>query len=191
MISTSRVAITKWENGTTRPEGENLYQLSMALQCSIEWLLHGKDDKMAKDKPAEYGLTVIARRVPLISWVQAGAWTDTCSQFTMSDVSEWIEVGGGVSSCAFALRVRGDSMQRAEGKSIPEGSIIIVDPQVEPTQNRVVVAMLDGGSEATVKQLVVDGPARYLVPWNSRYHPIPIDGNCRIVGVVTRVVMDL
>jgi len=181
-------AVTQWEADSTTPAADNILDLAKILSCDAEWILRGgKNESESNLAPGPS----VFRKVPLISWVQAGAWTDTGIPATMADVSDWVEAGGGVSNCAFALRVLGDSMQRAEGKSIPEGSVIIVDPQVEPTNKRVVVAMLEGGSEATVKQLVVDGPARYLVPWNSRYHPIPIDGNCRIVGVVTRVVMDL
>ena len=84
-------------------------------------------------------------------------------------------------------------MQRADGQSIPDGAKIIVEPQFDPDHiaGRVVVAMLDGGNEATVKELMIDGPSRYLVPWNSRYNPIPINGNCRIVGIVKQVVIDL
>jgi len=193
MISTSRVAITKWENGTTQPEGENLYQLSVALKCSIEWLLYGKDENSAIEPESTYSTATSARRVPLLSWVQAGSWTDTCSPATLADYSDWVSTTANVSRCAFALTVRGDSMQRADGHSIPDGAKIIVDPQFDPDHlsGKVVVAMLEGGNEATVKQLVVDGPSRYLVPWNTRYHPISIDGNCRIVGVVKQVVLDL
>lgn len=191
LVSVSRVAITKWENGTTQPEGENLYSLSKALNCAIEWLLFGKSEIELKESDALYSIQ--AKRVPLISWVQAGSWTDTCNPVTLADCTDWISTTSNVSANAFALTVRGDSMQRAEGQSIPDGAKIIVDPKFDPDYiaGKVVVAMLDGGNEATVKELVVDGPSRYLVPWNTRFNPIPINGNCRIIGIVKQVVIDL
>lgn len=191
LVSVSRVAITKWENGGTQPEGENLFSLSKALNCEIEWLLYGSAEHKLTDPEPLHATT--ARRVPLISWVRAGAWTDTCNAATLADCSDWISTTANVSKSAFALTVRGDSMQRSEGHSIPEGAKIIVDPQFDPDylSGKVVVAMLDGGNEATVKELMIDGPSRYLVPWNTRYNPIPINGNCRIVGIVKQVVIDL
>nr|MBF4355074.1 Cro/Cl family transcriptional regulator [Vibrio anguillarum] len=35
------------------------------------------------------------------------------------------------------------------------------------------------------------GPHKFLVPLNPKYDPIPINGNCRIVGYVKQVIMDL
>lgn len=191
LVSVSRVAITKWENGTTQPEGENLYSLSKALNCDIEWLLFGKSKDEIKEGDTVYSIS--AKRVPLISWVQAGIWTDTCNTATLADCTDWVSTTSNVSANSFALTVKGDSMQRAEGKSIPDGAKIIVDPKFDPDYiaGKVVVAMLDGGNEATVKELMVDGPNRYLVPWNTRFNPIPINGNCRIIGVVKQVVIDL
>ncbi|MDR8383018.1 helix-turn-helix domain-containing protein, partial [Acinetobacter baumannii] len=31
-LGVSRVSVTKWESGTTKPDGENLHQLAVALQ---------------------------------------------------------------------------------------------------------------------------------------------------------------
>lgn len=33
-LGVSRVSVTKWENGTTKPDGENLHQLALALEVS-------------------------------------------------------------------------------------------------------------------------------------------------------------
>jgi len=186
----SRPSVNDWELGNTRPSGYSLLQLAKVLMVTPDWIQTGEGD--VSDNTT-VRLTETVRRVPLISWVQAGAWTDTCTPATLSDYSDWVSTTANVSQGSFALTVRGDSMQRADGKSIPEGAKIIVDPQFDPAHlaGKVVVAMLDGGNEATVKELVIDGPNRYLVPWNPRYHPIPIDGNCRIVGVVKQVMMDL
>ncbi len=42
-IGISRVSVTKWENGSSKPDGENLYLLSKLLSKSPEWILYGKD----------------------------------------------------------------------------------------------------------------------------------------------------
>ncbi|HCB7786807.1 TPA: helix-turn-helix domain-containing protein, partial [Escherichia coli] len=40
-IGISRVSVTKWENGSSKPDGENLYLLSKLLSKSPEWILYG------------------------------------------------------------------------------------------------------------------------------------------------------
>ncbi|MOA02614.1 putative HTH-type transcriptional regulator [compost metagenome] len=71
--------------------------------------------------------------------------------------------------------------------TIPQGATVIVDPDAEPVNGKIVVARLDGTNEATVKKLVIDGPHKFLVPLNPRYPNIPINGNCTIIGVVKGV----
>ncbi|EIC83587.1 Repressor protein C2 [Serratia sp. M24T3] len=103
-----------------------------------------------------------------------------------------METGLRVSSDAFALTVRGDSMTNPSGlPSIPEGSTVIVDPNVEATNGKIVVARIAGTSEATMKKLVIDGPNKYLVPLNPRYANIPICDNCEIIGVVRGVQYEI
>nr|MBF4396130.1 LexA family transcriptional repressor [Vibrio anguillarum] len=47
-----------------------------------------------------------------------------------------------------------------------------------------VVAKLDNVNEATFKKLVVDSGQKYLKPLNPNYPLLPINGNCKIIGVV-------
>ncbi|EGR1090072.1 LexA family transcriptional regulator, partial [Vibrio cholerae] len=75
-------------------------------------------------------------------------------------------------------------------KSIPEGAIIVVDPEMPYSSGSLVVACLDDSIEATFKQLVIDGDQRYLKPLNPQYPAIPINDNCTIVGVVKQAIID-
>jgi len=77
-LGVSRVSVTKWENGTTKPDGENLHQLALALQVSPEWILYGEGEVVNDDtKVVPYLRPPVA--IPIISAVQAGTWTDTFS----------------------------------------------------------------------------------------------------------------
>lgn len=125
------------------------------------------------------------RKVPVISMVRAGQWTEICCDY---NADEWKETSAKVGKCAFALKVVGDSMTNPYGSpSIPEGAFVIVDPDVQAISGSIVVARLIDSNEATVKKLVFDGPNKYLVPLNPNYKPIPINGNCEIVGVVKQM----
>ena len=67
----------------------------------------------------------------------------------------------------------------------PDGSVIVVDPDVSPINNDDVVVRLNSDMEATFKRLKVDGSRMHLQPLNDQYTPIPLDGkDFTIVGVV-------
>jgi len=40
----SHVAISQWESNTTKPNAENLYELSQILGCDFGWLLKGEGE---------------------------------------------------------------------------------------------------------------------------------------------------
>ena len=192
-LGVSRVSVTKWENGTTRPDGENLHQLAVALQTTPEWLLYGQGDEVDDTKVIPY--LKPPTPVPIISAVQAGVWTETYACSRLSDVISWTQTTANVSNEVFGLVVRGESMTNPHGlPSIPEGSIVIVEPhygQLDDLYGKIVVATLEGSAEATVKKLVLDSPFAYLMPLNPAFKPIQIDGNCKIVGKVVQITQNI
>nr|EIP1106928.1 helix-turn-helix domain-containing protein [Citrobacter freundii] len=193
-LGVSRVSVTKWENGTTKPDGENLHQLAQALSTTPEWILYGSgDDAIDDTRVVPFLKPPVA--VPIISAVQAGLWTESYACSRLTDVISWTQTTANVSDEAFGLVVRGESMTNPQGlPSIPEGSIVIVEPhygQLDDLYGKIVVAILDGTSEATVKKLVWDSPYSYLMPLNPLFKPIQIDGNCRIVGKVVQITQNI
>ncbi len=88
----------------------------------------------------------------------------------------------------FYVRVQGDSMVEA---GIHEGDLLVVDRSVEPTDGRIVIAVLDG--ELTVKELSRTAEGVLLLPRNRAYPPIPVPRESELViwGVVTGVVRQL
>lgn len=194
VIGVSGVAVGGWERDESKPIGENLYRLAKLLGVDEAVILYG--GKEADFKGELSVPSAVARMVPVISWVQAGAWTDACiNQQVDMDSVRWQETTAKVSDSAFALEVRGDSMTNPYGTpSIPAGSTVIVEPRydsVDDLNGKIIVAMLEGGSEATIKKLVIDGPTKYLVPLNPSFHAMQVNGNCRIIGRVRQVVTDL
>ena len=136
--------------------------------------------------------TMIDKSIPLISWVQAGEWSEIIDTFPPGSADEWQSTTSRVSKSSFALRVVGDSMINPSGfPSIPEGSIVIVDPEEPAISGKIVIAKLEDTNSATIKKLVIDGPNKYLMPLNPNYKPIEINGNCSIIGVVKQVISDL
>lgn len=185
-LGVSRGTVSQWVNDIAQPRGANATQLATILRCNINWLMNGKGDpdKLVNTEPGPD----LRGKVPLISWIQAGNWLEMdVSQIEHS--THYIHTAN-VGPRAFALRVIGDSMTSLVGKSIPDGSVVIVDPDITPEHGKVVVARLDDSNEATLKQLVIDGGQKYLKPFNNAYPMMPINGNCTIIGVVKQVVQD-
>ena len=125
------------------------------------------------------------RMAPVISWVQAGAWNEAADPFPPGTGESWEPVPETASPHAFWLRVIGDSMTAPSSPSIPEGTLILVDPDVHADNGRLVIAKLIDSDEVTFKKLVIDAGHKYLKPLNPAYPVIEINGNCKIVGVIT------
>ncbi|EOV8482998.1 TPA: LexA family transcriptional regulator [Klebsiella aerogenes] len=180
----SDVAVGYWEKDLNLPSGEALSKLAKFFNTSIDYILYGTE--------FEGRLITNMRKVPVLSWVQAGFFTETKPSEILNDTDRWVETSLRISDNSFALEVKGDSMTNPNGlPTIPEGATVIVDPEAEVMHGKIVVARVDGTNEATVKKLVIDGPQKFLVPLNPRYPNIPINGNCVIIGVVKGVQYEL
>jgi len=101
--------------------------------------------------------------IPLLSWVRAGAFCEAPGQFTREDAEELLprplfRTGPNT----FALTVVGDSMDAPSGYR--EGEIVYIDPDVEPTPGRDVLAKAD--NKMTLKRYKVDEYGPYLLQLN-------------------------
>jgi SOS-response transcriptional repressor LexA len=186
----SKGTVSQWVNGGTEPSAKYISLLADVLKVSEKWLLEG--GLIEETGGNGYPGPDLRRRVPLISYVQAGSWKEIVEQ-QLDDWTDWIETTAKVSPYSFSLRVIGDSMfnPSGHGVSIPEGALVIVDPEIEALSGRIVVAKINGSNEATIKKLAIDGPHTYLMPLNPNYRPIELNDDCEIIGVCVRVEMDL
>jgi len=177
-------ATGKWLNGENRPRKENLEAIADRCQVRVEWLEYGVGPMKPGgnvEMAANYRGT---RMAPVLTDVQAGEWGEVCDPAQLGEPEGWEAVPGNVSENAFWLWVKGDSMTAQIGPSVPANSMILVDPEVPADNGRLVVAKLTDSEEVTFKKLVIDGGQKFLKPLNPSYPVLPINGNCRIVGVV-------
>ena len=181
----SKGAISLWVNGETGPSSQYLPALAKVLRVSEDWLINGgllKNDNAGFDN-----------KIPIISEQQAYEWNEILSGNINTTFNEWLNVGDDISSSSFAYKIKGDSMLNTTGygPSIPEGSFIIIDPDIKPKSEDLVVARLKDTNNVTFKRLVIDGPNLYLMPLNQRYRPINIENLDDIIGVCKRIQIDL
>ena len=187
----SHAIVSQWENDLSKPK--NTLLVARALRTSMEWLLTGEgneddlsvtvsSDGVINVVPAPIGL----RQIPIISYVQAGCWTESCDCRAMDGSIETITTDLDLGSMAFALEVRGDSM----APEILEGDVVVIDPDVDPLPGDYVVAK-NGSHEATLKQYrprgTNDQGQEYfeLVPLNPVYPTMRSDHHhVTIIGVM-------
>jgi SOS-response transcriptional repressor LexA len=87
------------------------------------------------------------RRVPRISFVQAGVWTEAVDPYALGAGDDYLLTQLDLGAHAFALTVRGESME----PEFKEGDSIIIDPDVKPSPGDFVVAK-NAQEEATFKK---------------------------------------
>lgn len=168
-VKLTEASFSRWMQGTNRPEDENKIRILA---------------EVLKVDPYELTGSAYLNKIPLLSWVQAGVWNET-----FTDYAEYIEVPVMVKSHCFALQVRGNSMSKSTGKSYFDGCYVIVDPYCEKTPesllHKIVIARKQG--EATIKEFILEGNKPYLKPWNPDYPILEVTSDTEIIGVVIRM----
>lgn len=178
-FNVSTAAVARWFNQGS-VSMDKLPKLAKMLGTTTDYLL---SKKLINDVSEP----IKAKKIPLISWVQAGLF----NEMTDPEYDEFIYVDENVPDECFALRVNGDSMTSQNGgKSIPDGSVVIVQPCCfsEDLNHKVVIARLN--DKATMKELIIDADI-YLKPWNSQYKLIEVSSDIQIIGRVIRCQIDL
>ncbi|MDB5849244.1 MAG: phage repressor protein Serine peptidase family [Rhodoferax sp.] len=174
-IGVTRGAVQQWEkaNGTA-PKRATQPRVAQLLGISVAELMTGSNVSSNGEARGE---------VPLVSEVEAGRYTVIDNFVPKPNLQlGMVPVNVQVQRHTFALRVHGDSMISDSHDSFPEGSVLIIEPDMEALPgDYVIVKNIDG--ETTFKQLVRDSGEFYLKPLNARY-PIKPLGTAEIIGVV-------
>lgn len=169
--------ISDLETGNAKSTG-SILELANALGVTAEELKKGLIDTNELSNVLPFK----AHMAPVLSWVQAGVFTNVQS-VDMTQVEEWLPLPEDCENC-FYLKVQGQSNY----PMFHEGDYILVDPLVQFSDMQsgdvIVVRKHD---DATFKKLVIetDG-SKYLQALNPEFKPniIPLDEECLFVGEV-------
>ena len=135
------------------------------------------------------GSDLTTRPIPLVGTVPAGPL-----MLAEENFETWVRVQEETLTPStaqfFLLRVRGNSMNRAEvrGGKIEDGDLVLIRQQPQADPGQIVVVVIDG--EATVKRLAIGPDYWVLKPesTNRSHQPIVLDREATIQGVVCRVL---
>ena len=182
-IGANKASISQWENGVYTPDAKNLSALAKALSVSVFWLMDGKGD------PAGQNLEIAPpdiHRIPVISYVQAGIWTETSEIREYDGNLVYITTDLELGERAFAIELKGHSME----PEFVEGDIVLIDPDEHPHPGDFVVAK-NGEEAATFKKyrprgIGEDGQEVFeLVPLNDDFPTMRSDRqHIQIIGTM-------
>lgn len=166
---------------------ESAQRLQKASGFSALWLAKGSGPRKVDTGAANVGTAAIGgRSVPLISHVQAGAWSETIDNYAPGDGSDRLMTDLDLSDSAFALEIKGRSME----PEFTQGDRVIIDPAVYPCPGDFVVAK-NGEDEATFKKYRPRGMSERgeqiieLVPLNPDFPSLRSDVTpLRIIGTM-------
>lgn len=166
----TREAVTKWENDRSKPRPDTIAQLAALFGMTISELMGEGEDA---------GLRA-GVRMPLMGWTHAG---EPMEEIAGDDYAYVPPIVAERHPRGFLLRVRGGCMDRV----IPDGSLVCVDPDAEPTTGRIVVLEPTEG-ESVMRRIYRGNRWVMLVAdsWSGEHEDIVLregDSN-RLLGVV-------
>jgi SOS-response transcriptional repressor LexA len=159
-------------------------------QPGVAQLVHSAPGRHGKAQLQRANVSLgpdIIGRVPLISWIRAGAWSAVEDPFAVGDAEAWLPCPVKHGRRTFVLRVSGISMYNPGHRpSYSDGDLIFVDPDRGPVSGDRVIAKVVDTNEATFKQLIIEGKRQYLKALNPAWPEqiIEIDRDTEIIGVV-------
>ena len=179
-LGVARSTVTQWENGWSNPR--------MGMVQKLAGVFHVTSSDIVSDEPIKSSLPANAipvRGTSAMVPVRVLGRTHAGERMDEDESDYEVEFPEGVASRhpgCFALRVEGDCMNRR----YPEGCVVLVDPRMEPSNGRAVVAEFDDGR--SVLRCYYRGQSSLMLTADSfsEYEDIILTGEdpVKLVGVV-------
>ncbi|WP_288404604.1 S24 family peptidase [uncultured Acinetobacter sp.] len=190
-IGVSKTSVIYWEKDDNIPKHDSLMALAKALTVTPEYLLTGKTEKILESN-VSLSFPTAGRLIPVISWVQAGAWTTAEAVPVGTQFEEWLPPNPKCGKHGYGLKVVGESM-------LPDfrpSDKIYVNPDFQISDLKtgdLVIVACDGETEATFKKLIVESNGMYLEPLNPKWHEkiMELREGCKLVGKVVGLYRDV
>lgn len=176
-----RATVSGWINGSNSPSAKYMESLAKVLKTTSSWILNGQEQKIDQlDNNVDLNPLATVIYAPVISWVQAGDFTDMESISNLADC-EKLPLVPGAGRRSFYLEVKGLS----NAPYFEEGEKICIDPdyQLEEIQTGEMV-VVKCNDTATFKALISESNGYFLKPLNPNWNEqvIPLNEDCMLVG---------
>lgn len=176
--SPSYQSIINWENGVVSPNKKTLVKLAEALHSTPEYIIYGIGDESVTISKG--------KEVPILEF---GNLLDFFSGDFTAENFDWVSER--FSDNAFLLKVDDDSMASSNPlKSIPVGSKVLVDPNIEPANDKIVLVQTKS-QKFVIRRLIEDVEHSFFTCENPVYKAFDRNESTIIRGRVVQVIMDL
>lgn len=182
MQGVSHAAISQWESDITKPNADNLYDLSIIFGCEFKWLLKGDKDESSVVLYSPNN----DRKVPIFNIEQLNKlkiW-DTIHISEMI-TNEYIMVDIPAPEAVIAFKVNDDSM----APDFLIGDVIVIDCELKPQAGEFVLARYNNKfifRKFKLNMKGVSGEDEFtLAPLNDDYAIVSsLDNNLEVIGTL-------
>jgi len=164
---------------TTNPHLSSLQMLASFFEVSVEQLKGDVPIPLLNSLSPE---TADWTRIPLLTWEQATEWP---ANKNIEQACAQIYTDARIGINAFALSMKDASME----PQFPKGTFLVIDPDKEAKDRSFVIATIKNYPKAIFRQLLIDGPHRYLKPVSpdfDNFKMILLGGEDLISGILVQ-----
>lgn len=174
------------DNEDTNPTIGSLELLADYFDISITDLL--SDSLLSNQNSFIYSKRMKLQLIPLLKEEEIIDWPSNKASILEDEAVNSIHTDSEVSNDSYAFIAAGSTMEPA----IPAKSILVIDPHGSLVNDAFVLVIKKGHLIPQIKQLILDGPDRYIRSLNLNIlpnHPILIkDDEYSIIGVIKEII---
>lgn len=173
----SQATLWRLLNGDTDPRASTLNAIAQYFEISVDQLLGNQPImKSASGTASQSSQSYL----PVFSLAKNTELVKMLDKAIPSNWSKWIDVEPSIKKNCFAVEVAGDSMW----PDFIEGTLIIVDPTLNPKHRNYVLCQLNKTNEIVFRQYIEEQDEKFLKPINYAYKTIPLQKKDNILGVI-------
>lgn len=176
MFLISHAGAGKWVNGLSAPSKARLKDIASRFSVNYEWLAFGTGDPSPSLKSAKKS-TGSLRKFPILTFNEAYQYEEHLKDWVGQAIALDVE---GASSSTFVIYSIGTAMS---GR-FPEGTMLIVDPEVKPQDGDYVIARIAKLPEAIFRQIIFGESGKFLYAHDPRYQSHKLSSADKVIGKV-------
>ncbi len=123
-------------------------------------------------------------KLPLLNMEQATLWPQ--QKIFETEIATYVSTEANVSENAFAIRLEDNTME----PRFPAGTILIIEPNLQPTNNDFAAVNIKGQGKVQFKQVQFDGEELYLKALNPDFETKRVTESYHFCGVMVQALAE-
>lgn len=176
MFLLSHAGAGKWVNGLSIPSKARLKDIANRFNISYEWLAYGKGQMTTQKELPMQDYTAL-KKLPILTFNEAPQYEKILRNFMGQYINLDIK---DISDECFVLFSIGTAMS---GR-FPEGTMLIVEPNVKAEDGDYVLAEISKLPEAIFRQYIYGETGKFLYAHDPRYQTHKLGSSDKIIGKI-------